>query len=356
MVYIGKYDVSVLFYKEVKTIFDPSNIDYNPFQMSLIFDSENHYCRSTSPEQIALCQKLSDRYKAVVYVVPSGMNAISVLLNSLIPKRYTFVYADELYTDCNRLFKDLAHRYDMNCHSINITNSEAIAPLVRDGPVILYFESCSNPHGQMFDFNLLSQWKQQNPQLLVICDNTWLTSAVFNPLDHGADYVISSLAKYYSNGQAQGGLIAGRNLGINNVEVYIRYHGIHTSRVNCQRISDEIDNLFERMTKAYNVTQEVISLLKADANFKDICYPSQYYDAKIGPSVFTVKMKGNRKVLKHKIASFEHIKDQTSFGSAETKLDPWHIITKGGYTEVRIAIGYKMGSNNAEAVYSDLIR
>lgn len=321
--------------------------------MSLVFDSENHYCRSTSPEQIALCQKLSDAYKAVVYVVPSGMNAISVLLNALVPKRYTLVYADELYTDCARLFKDLAYRYDMDLKSVNITESETIAPLVAHGPVILYFEACSNPHGQCFDFKLLKQWKQQNPNLIIICDNTWLTAAVFNPLDHGVHYVISSLAKYYSNGQAQGGLIAGRDLGMNNVETYIRYHGVHTSRLNCQRILNELDRLSERMTRAYNLTQEVLALLKVDDNFKDICYPSQYLNTTIGPSVFTVKIKGNRQALKRKIATFEHIKHQTSFGSADTKLDPWHQITKGGYTEVRIAIGYE---GNAELIYADLVK
>lgn len=321
--------------------------------MSLIFDSENHYCRSTSPEQIALCKKLSDAYKAVVYVVPSGMNAISVVLNSLVPKQYTLVYANELYVDCARLFKDLRYRYDMILNPVAITQSNTISPLVASGPTILYFEACSNPHGQIFDFSLLTQWKQRNPELIIVVDNTWLSSAVFNPLDHGADYVISSLAKYYSNGQVQAGLIASRGLKINDVEIYIRYHGVHTSRVNCQRISNEIDNLSERMTKAYQVTQEVLALLKTDPNFQDICYPPQYLNKKIGPSVFTVKIKGNKQAIKHKIDSFTHIKHQTSFGSKDTKLDPWHKITKAGYTEVRLAIGY---DSNPKEIYEDLIR
>ena len=36
-------------------------------------------------------------------------------------------------------------------------------------------------------------------------DNTWLSGALFNPLEHGADLVVESLTKYVSAGRCIGG-------------------------------------------------------------------------------------------------------------------------------------------------------
>jgi hypothetical protein len=43
-------------------------------------------------------------------------------------------------------------------------------------------------------------------------DNTWLSGALFNPLEHGADLVVESLTKYVSAGRCIGGGIR-RSIG-----------------------------------------------------------------------------------------------------------------------------------------------
>jgi cystathionine beta-lyase/cystathionine gamma-synthase len=151
-----------------------------------------------------------------------------------------------------------------------------------------------------------------------------------------------------------GGLIASRSLNIALVEKYIRFHGVHVSRYSCQVILNHIDTLNDRMTQAYKITQELIALLEADSNFKELCYPKECRNKTIGPCVFTIKVKGNRKQLKDKISKFKTIQHQTSFGAEHSKLypsDPWHIITKGGYTEIRLAVGYR---DDAKDIYEDL--
>lgn len=332
-------------------------------EMELVFNETGQYCRSTSPEAITLCSKLGNYYNAVSCVVPSGMCAISTVLHATCRGIKRLIYSDELYTDSPRLFKDLAERYNLELHQVNMKDTTQILKIIQlQEPTFLFFETCSNPHGYIFDFDLVSDWKLQNPQLLVIADNTWVTSCVFNPLDHGADFVVSSLTKYYSAGQALGGMIASRLKSMESVEQYIRFHGLHTSRYNCQVVNMQIDTLKVRITKAYSTMQELFILLKQNNNFHDICHPSldfhksnsmyqKYFPDNIGPCVFTLKIRGNRKKIKSLIGKFRYIKYKTSFGDAETRFDPWHIHTKGGSTECRIAVGYE---SSASEIYEDL--
>lgn len=44
-----------------------------------------------------------------------------------------------------------------------------------------------------------------------MCDNTWLTGCLFNPLAHGADLVVESMTKYVSAGRCIGGHVLGPN-------------------------------------------------------------------------------------------------------------------------------------------------
>jgi len=385
---------------------------------SLIFDEDDHYCRAYSPEQAALSAKFVELYTFSVsstyrvkderieaYIVPSGMSAISTLFHAIIPsivksalERPTLLYAKELYCDLPRLFKDLSTRYNLYLEEFecdfdfNLDNFYANCNL--ETTVILYFESCSNPHGQMLDYlsssllRKISDWKAKYRNLVVIVDNTWLTGIVFNPFEYGADYVVSSLAKYYSNGRAQGGVILGysasssltteRRRDTKYVEQYIRYHGLHTSRYNIKIILEEMDTLGARIALSYKVTTELIALIANNSSdiFRNICHPSYSFAntfrpflnesekslneasekgvfKKDGPSVLTLRIKSKSgNMFRKKLKNLKYLKVQTSFGSSKSKICPWHIKTVDGYTEFRLAIGH---GSDAKKIYDELL-
>ncbi|CAH6419720.1 Cys/Met metabolism PLP-dependent enzyme [uncultured virus] len=343
--------------------------------MDLIFDSDNRYGRVTSPYHADLCKKLGDRYKGTAYVVSSGMNAISTLFRVILDKcgfnntdrPYHLVYSDELYCDLPRLFNYFHEVNGIILHPVHITETAKIQSLLtslKNERVIFYFETCSNPHGMIFEFNTIKALKKENDELLVIIDNTWASSAILNPLDWDADFVISSLTKYYSNSKSLGGVVISRHPLIAEVEKYIRFHGLHVSPYNCKIILDNIDTLDDRMSKAYSVMLELFEHLSADSRFKDIVHPSfehhssheqyqKYFNKGIGPSVFTMRIKGNDKVMKRLRSEFTHIKYKTSFGGYDTRYDPWHKGTSGGYTCCRISVGY---NSTSEKIYDDFIR
>lgn len=72
---------------------------------------------------------------------------------------------------------------------------------------LFLFEACSNPSGLFFNFNILKKFPSHTK---VVCDNTWLSPALFNPIKQGADVIVESMTKYISGGTCIGGLIIGK--------------------------------------------------------------------------------------------------------------------------------------------------
>ena len=96
-------------------------------------------------------------------------------------------------------------------------------------------------------------------QLYVIADNTWLSSAIFNPLYHNADIAVTSLTKYYSAGSCICGAILTRNNNLyDHMMVFIKRNGLHVSPLNCQLVSTQIVSLKDRIEKSSATTIKVV--------------------------------------------------------------------------------------------------
>ena len=101
--------------------------------------------------------------------------------------RYNVVYGNELYCDTPRTIKYMSSVYNQGkLFSIDVTNDQEILTLFNDKldkkiPTILFIESCSNPSGNIFNFELIGTLKKTNKNIIIIVDNTWLSGAIFNP-------------------------------------------------------------------------------------------------------------------------------------------------------------------------------
>ena len=165
-----------------------------------------HYNRSSSSSSKKLETILSEKYNVdSCVVVPSGMAAINSVLQSIIlngsDNPINIVYSSELYCDTQTLIKYI-EKLVSSCIKVDVTKPNDIVALFRkqinDQVNILFFETCSNPNGYIFDFSIIEKLKQYSKTFYVIVDNTWLTDKIFNPFEHGATIVVTSLTKYYS--------------------------------------------------------------------------------------------------------------------------------------------------------------
>jgi hypothetical protein len=176
----------------------------------------------------------------------------------------------------------------------------------------------------------------------VCIDNTWLTSALFNPfqalLPAGAvDIVVESLSKYRSAGKCIGGMIVGRKAIVDVLKKFIRLNGLFVGADHCELFTAAQETLNERVLRASNVAGQVVDALVAVGGVT-IVYPtldthpthtiySQVVgcaDARRGPPVFWMHVESNcsfRDIMDSAYPA--HLRKETSYGAAYSKIDPW---------------------------------
>jgi len=216
------------------------------------------------------------KYNAVNCAIsPSGMCAISTILNCLPKEKLNIIYGSELYTDTPRLIKFVAEmRGNISLFEIDVTDDASILKLfeneLRNNANVLFTESCSNPNGYMLNPDIIPNLRKLSSDLIYIVDNTWLTSAIYNPFEHYADYVITSLSKYYGSGSAMAGAIL-TNKNIENIYQWISFNGLHVSPYNAKLILENIDSIDKRIEASSRMTLKIIDTLK---NSTKISHPS----------------------------------------------------------------------------------
>jgi cystathionine beta-lyase/cystathionine gamma-synthase len=284
-------------------------------------------------------------------VFPSGMAAISAILFSVLHENSTsknvIVLGDELYCDTPRCAETWRNVFRATVESVDVRDGNKIIRLFQKygNRVVLFFvESCSNPSAQMLDWSLLARLKELSPKCIVCIDNTWLTSALFNPFQAFlpsdgvvVDIVVESLSKYRSAGKCIGGMVVGRKAIVDVLKKFIRLNGLFVGADHCELFTAAQATLNERVLRASNVAGQVVDALIAVGGVT-IVYPtldthpthtiySQVVEcagARRGPPVFWMHVESNcsfRDIMDSAYPA--HLCKETSYGAAYSKIDPW---------------------------------
>jgi len=143
------------------------------------------------------------------FAFASGMAAIHVaLLAAGVRAGTSVVAALDLYgathTLLNRLFAELGATVRL----VDVTDLAAVeAAVAETRPLALVAETISNPLLKVADVPALSELaRRYGAQFLI--DNTFASPYLFNPLAHGADYVMHSATKYIGgHGDVMAGVV-----------------------------------------------------------------------------------------------------------------------------------------------------
>ena len=302
------------------------------------------YLRYKSNESLKL--KIGLLYKQQnVLLTNSGLHSNYIAINTLINQhpQINIIYGNELYHETTELLK---YYKNIKFYNMNDLNLE----LISNQNNILFIESCSNPNGHIFDFTMIQKIREISLKLYVICDNTWLTSIIFNPFDYDVDIVTTSLSKFYSGGNAIGGSCIFKNFDdyeiMNN---YIRIVGIHISPLQLKIIDEQINYVEKRIECASNLTSQVLDFLSCIPdiliNHPYIEYHSSfelrklYFKNNLIPSMFIIGFKINKDKLFDIINKLTILNIETSFGSPLTKIDTF-INSYDDISTIRLSIGY----------------
>lgn len=310
------------------------------------------------------------RHQALL--LPSGMAAIGATLAAVANARskepWTLVYGNELYCEVPRTVRYVAESCatKVSCVSVDINSQELLELFRKRGRAIeiFHFEACTNPSGQFFDFQILSELRKLAPECIFICDNTWLSGALFNPLDHGADLVVESLTKYVSAGRCIGGAVLGVNSLMAPILSWIKAYGMFVAADHCELFLDSLQSLRARMQATSQIAQMMAEHLEAHPAVNRVMYPllashptvsvaTRYLLQGLGPGCIWFHVSAKKQHVMKILTSSAAPECKTSFGARQSRLDPWpKAASSSSYdhdhqgqgregTWLRLAIGYE---------------
>ena len=173
------------------------------------------YSRTRNPTRTALENCLATlECGAQGFAFASGMAAISTLLE-LLDSGDHIIASDDLYGGTYRLFENVRKRSaNLQFSFVDCTNTENIITAIQKNTKMLWIETPSNPMLKLIDLEAAAHIAKKH-KLISVCDNTFATPIIHQPIKYGFDVVVHSLTKYI-NGHSDmvGGAIVANDKNI----------------------------------------------------------------------------------------------------------------------------------------------
>ncbi|MBR0354402.1 MAG: methionine gamma-lyase [Oscillospiraceae bacterium] len=152
----------------------------------------------------------------------SGMGAISSCLWTIASAGKHIIADGTLYGCTFALLNHGISRYGVDVDFIDTSDPEAVRAHLRPNTVAVYLETPANPNLKITDIAAVAEIAHAyNADIKVICDNTFASPALQNPLALGADVVVHSATKYLNgHGDVVAGFVVGKADFISQVRLF----------------------------------------------------------------------------------------------------------------------------------------
>jgi cystathionine gamma-synthase len=162
------------------------------FSSTYIADGPVNYARAGNPTWSAFEEALGSLEGGEALVFASGMGAVAAAL-SLVPHGGTVVVPAHAYNGTTALLDRLEEQGAVRVRRLDAGDTATVPDLL-EGAAMLWVES-PNPMLEVFDVPGLCAAARERG-VLSVCDNTFATPLVQQPLTLGADLVLHSVTKY----------------------------------------------------------------------------------------------------------------------------------------------------------------
>lgn len=168
------------------------------------------YTRYGNPTVVALEEVVASLELAeAAQAYASGMAALhAALLAAGLRKGTSIVTTFDLYGATTALLERFSLEMGVRVHRVDMTDLEAVETVLdKERPALLLVETISNPLMKVADVPSLAEMARRSGAQLIV-DNTFASPYLFNPIAHGAHYVVHSLTKYIGgHGDVTGGIV-----------------------------------------------------------------------------------------------------------------------------------------------------
>ena len=154
------------------------------------------YSRSVNPTRKALEACIADlEGSSYGFAFASGMSASATVLELLSSGDHV-IAMDDLYGGTYRLFENVRKRSaGLDFTFCDLSDSETLESSITDKTKMIWIETPTNPLLKIADLDVIAKFAKDN-NLISVCDNTFCSPFVQNPLDFGFDIVVHSATKY----------------------------------------------------------------------------------------------------------------------------------------------------------------
>lgn len=305
----------------------------------------------------------------------SGMGAISSCLWTIAAAGKHILADATLYGCTFALLNHGMTRYGVEVDFIDTSDLEAVRAHLKPNTCAVYLETPANPNLKITDIAAVAKVAHTyNKDIKVVCDNTFASPALQNPLRLGADVVVHSATKYLNG---HGDVIAGFVVGSAEFCSEVRMFGLKdmTGAVMdpfCSfLILRGLKTLEIRMQKHCANAKAIAEFLDSHPMVEKVYYPGlkshEGHDiaarqmADFG-GMMSFEVKGGRAAGAKLVNSLHLVTVAVSLGDAETLIEHPASMTHSTYTEEELAASgiaagltrLSAGLENAEDIIADL--
>ncbi|MCZ4237523.1 O-acetylhomoserine aminocarboxypropyltransferase/cysteine synthase [Staphylococcus equorum] len=188
---------------------------------SYVFDSTDHaqklfslqedgniYTRIMNPTQNVFEERITALEGGVgALATASGQAAIHLALLNIVETGDEIVASSNLYGGTYNLLKVTFKKLGIKVHFVDPSNPENFKNAITDKTKVVYAETIGNPRIDVLDIEAVADIAHDNGVPLIV-DNTFPTTYLLRPFEHGADIIVHSATKFIGgHGTSIGGVI-----------------------------------------------------------------------------------------------------------------------------------------------------
>ena len=305
----------------------------------------------------------------------SGMGAISSALWTIAGAGKHIVADGTLYGCTFALLNHGMSRYGVEVSFVDTSDLAAVKAALKENTCAVYLETPANPNLKITDIAAVAEVAHAyNPAIKVVCDNTFASPALQNPLALGADVVVHSATKYLNgHGDVIAGFVVGKADFIGEVRMfglkdmtgavmdpfaaYLILRGLKTLEIRMQRHCANAKAIAEFLDNHPAVEKVYYPGLK-----NHVGHDIAARQMKDFGGMLSFEVKGGRAAGTKLVNSLHLITVAVSLGDAETLIEHPASMTHSTYTEEELTasgipaglIRLSAGLENAEDIIADL--
>lgn len=212
----------------------------------------------------------------------TGMAAISAVLGSLTGTADEILAHTILYGCTFSLLTNWYPRYKISTQFVDLRDMLALQRHITPKTRVVYFETPVNPTLDLIDIravvDVVKEANKNRPptrRIYVVVDNTFASPFCQRPIEHGADFAVSSLTKAVCGfGTDMGGVVVGPAWSYDILLLYRKdFGGALAAKSAWPIMVYGLPSLPTRMRQQMDTAKKVAAFLKDDPRVECVCYP-----------------------------------------------------------------------------------